>query len=341
MLETADKVLQDLKAQKYAPVYFLHGEESFYIDLITNYIEDNVLTAGERGFNQVVLYGRDTAMGVIINQARRFPMMAERQVVIVKEMQALSDLGKEESNQLLEGYITKAQPSTVLVLAHKHKTLNKTTKLYKALEKNAVVVESKKVYENQLPTWITAYLKTKNYKIEPKAIQLLVEAIGAELGRLSTELDKLCLNISPETPIDEKLIEKYVGISKDYNVFELQNALAGKDYYKATQILKYWEANPKKQPLIPTLAMLYGYFTKLVLAHAESDKSDQNLAKVLKINPYIVKDYRPALNNYSLMRLVQIIGYLREADLQVKGIAPAGDTEADILKELVFKIMGG
>jgi DNA polymerase III subunit delta len=339
MLKQPEDVIKDIKKREFAPIYFLHGEESFYIDRITNLLEESVLPPAEKGFNQTMLYGRDINMGTIITQARRFPMMAERQVVIIKEFQQLPDLAKDESTKLLEAYTTQSQPSTVLVLAHKHKTLNKNSKLYKALEKNAVVVETKKLYDNQLPAWIQNYLKDQKYSIEPKAVQLLAEAVGSDLARLSGELDKLCLNISPETPINEQLIERYVGISKDYNVFELQNAIAQRDRVKAFKILAYWEANPKKQPLIPTIAMLFGYFVKLLMATQEKDKSDQNLAKVLKINPYIVKDYKLALQNYNAPQLLEAIRLLRNADLQVKGIEAGGGDDAEILKEYIFKIL--
>ncbi len=339
MIKNPEDVLKEIKKRDFAPVYFLHGEESFYIDRITNLIEESVLTPAERGFNQTMLYGRDITMGNIITQARRFPMMAERQVVIIKEFQQLPDLAKEESTKMLEAYIAQAQPSTVLVLAHKHKTLNKNSKLYKSIEKNATVVETKKLYDNQLPAWIQNYLKDQKYNIEPKAVQLLAEAVGADLGRMSGELDKLCLNVSPETPINEQMIEKFVGISKDYNVFELQNAIAQRDRSKAFKILAYWEANPKKQPLIPTIAMLFGYFVKLLLATQEKDKSDQNLAKVLKINPYIVKDYKLALQNYNSPQLLETIRLLRMADLQTKGIIAGGGEESEILREFIFKIL--
>ena len=339
MLKSSDEVLQDLKKKQYAPVYLLHGEESFYIDKITSYLESNAIPVAERGFNQTIMYGRDINMGNLLNQVRRFPMMADKQVVIVKEFQQMPDLAKNEASEMLDAYLSKAQPSTILLLAHKHKTLNKNTKLYKSFEKNAVVVESKKMYENQIPAWINQYLKTQNYTIEPKATQLLAEAIGAELARLSTELEKLCLNIPPQTPINEAHIEEYVGISKEYNVFELQNAISQRDRFKALQILLYWEANPKKQPLIPTLALLFGYFTKLLLASQEKDKSDNNLAKVLKINPYVIKEYKMAFQNYTQAHILYALELIYQADLQTKGIIAGGDNEAEILKELVFKVI--
>ena len=339
MVKNPEDVLKEIKKREFAPVYFLHGEESFYIDRITTLIEESVLTPAEQGFNQTMLYGRDVNMGTVITQARRYPMMSERQVVIIKEFQQMPDLIKEESSKLLENYVANAQPSTILLLAHKHKTLNKNSKLYKAIEKNATVVETKKLYDNQLPAWIQNYLKDQKYSIEPKAVQLLAEAVGADLARLSGELDKLCLNVSKETPINEQMIEQFVGISKDYNVFELQNAIAQRDRVKAYKILAYWEANPKKQPLIPTIAMLFGYFVKLLVATQEKDKSDQNLAKVLKINPYIVKDYKLALQNFNSPQLLDTIRLLRIADLQVKGIEAGGGEDSEILREFIFKIL--
>ncbi len=339
MIKSPEDVMRDIKKKDYAPVYFLHGEEAFYIDRITTLIEENVLTTTERGFNQTMLYGRDISMGTVITQARRFPMMADKQVVIIKEFQLLPDLAKDESSKLLEAYIAQPQPSTILVLAHKHKNLNKNSKLYKTIEKNAVVVETKKLYDNQLPAWIQNYLKDQKYSIEPKAVQLLAEAVGSDLSRLSNELDKLCINVARETPINEALIEQYVGISKDYNVFELQNAIAQRNREKAYKIIAYWESNPKKQPLMPTIAMLFGYFVKLLLATQETDKSDQNLAKVLKINPFLVKDYKAALQNFNSNNLLEAISLLRITDLQAKGIEAGGNSEAEILREFVFKIL--
>jgi DNA polymerase III subunit delta len=339
MLQTAEAVLKDLKAKKFAPIYFLHGEEPYYIDLISNYIEENALSAADKGFNQIILYGKDITIGSIINQARRFPMMAERQVVIVKELTQMADWGKESANEIFEKYLAQPLSSTTLVLNHKYKLLAKTTKLYKALEKAAVVVESKKMYENQVPVWIQDYLKERGYSIQPKATQLLTEAIGADLSRLHTELEKISLNAQKDRPIDEHLIEKYVGISKDYNVFELQKAIGERNHLKAKQILDYWAANPKKQPLIPTLAMIFSYFTKLLLAYSTTDRSEQNLAGLLKISPYAIKEYRQAMQNHSYAQVIQAIHFLRQADLQTKGIAPGGDSEAEILKELIFKLI--
>jgi DNA polymerase III subunit delta len=338
-IQTPDAVLKELKSKKYHPFYFLHGEESYYIDLISDFIEENCLTAGEKGFNQIIMYGKDTNVQNIVSQARRFPMMASRQVVIVKELQQMDDWNKSDSNQVLLNYLEKPVPSTVLVFNHKHKTLAKNTSLYKKIEAKATVIESKKIYESQVPNWIHQYIQTKNLKIEAKATQLLVEAIGADLGKLHNELDKLTLNIAENTPITEDLIEKYVGISKDYNVFELQNAFIHGNLYKAKQIADYWAANPKKQPLILTLSLLYGFFSKALIAYHQKDRSEQNLAKALKVSPYFVKDYLQLMKNYTLADMVQTISHLRKADMQIKGIEAGNSSEGEILKELMAKII--
>ncbi|NJO01448.1 MAG: DNA polymerase III subunit delta [Bacteroidia bacterium] len=341
MTQSPDKVLKLLQDNKYAPVYFLHGDESYYLDLIADYIETHALSPGEKGFNQLVLYGKDTDMATILGQARRYPMMAARQVLIVKELTQMGDWNKNDSNRLLENYLEHPLSSTVLVLVHKHKTLSKNTKLYKALEKGAVVVESKRLYENQTADWIQHYLKQRNYSISEKANELMLEAIGPELSRLSGELDKLMLNLSPGSSITPDLVEKYIGISKDFNVFELQKALAYKKGDKCWQILHYWQANPKRQPLIPTLASLFNFYTKILVAYQQTDRSDQNLARVLKVHPYFLADYKQAMRNYSVSQLIEVIHYLRTADLQSKGIVASSSDESEILREFVFKVIAG
>lgn len=339
MLKKPEEVFKDLRKEAYAPVYFLHGEESYYLDVITNYIEKNALSEAERGFNQIILYGKDTQVSQVLNQARRYPMMASRQVVIVKELQDMADWNKKDSQALVESYLENVQESTILVLNYKHKSFNKNNKLYKALNKHAIIVESKKLYENQVPDWIDKFIKHRGYQIEGKAKQLLVEAVGADLARLSTELDKLLLNVKPEKPIAVDAIEKYVGISKDYNVFELQKALGIKDSAKALRILNYWQANPKKQPLIPTLSLLFNFFSKILLAYAQSDRSDSHLAQTLKVNPFFVKDYKTAMKHYKLGQIVAIIGFIRQADLQAKGIIAGASEDGEIMRELIFKIL--
>jgi DNA polymerase-3 subunit delta len=340
MLQNPDAVLKELAQKKINNIYFLHGEESFFIDKISDYIENNALTPAQKSFNQAVLYGKDTNTSQIITQAKRFPMMSEKQVIIVKELNQMDDWGSEASFKFWQDYIQKPLKSTILVLQYKHKTFNKVTKLYKLLEKNAIVVEAKKIYDSQVPSWVQNYLKEKKYQIEPKASLLLAEAVGAELSKLASELDKLMLNIPKEQSIKEDDIEKYVGISKEYNIFELQKSLVEKNKLKAGKILQYWEANPKKQPLIPTLAMLFSFFIKVIIAHQEGvGKSDSQLASALKIAPFAVKEYKAAASAYPINKLLYIVDLLQNADLQSKGVVGNAMEDAEILRELIFKIL--
>lgn len=334
---TPESVLQDLKNNKYSPVYFLQGDESFYIDQISDFIEKNALSEAEKGFNQTIMYGKDCQMNTVLTNARRFPMMAERQVVIVKEAQEIQDLGKDHGQKLLLDYIQTPLPSTILVFCHKYKTIDKRKALGKSLDKFCVLVESKKLYDNQVPTWINGYIKSKGYSIDTKATQMLSDFIGNDLERLSNEIDKVLINYKEKIELNGDIIQQHVGISKDFNVFELQNALQTKDVVKANRIINYFESNPKKNPIIPTIAMIYSFFSKLLVASSAKDKSQGNLAKVLKVNPYFVKDYLNAMHYYSLPKITTIIECIHEADLRSKGVGFSGN-DGQILKELVFKI---
>ena len=339
MAVTPESILKDLKEKKYAPVYFLQGEETYYIDMISDFIEDNVLTEAEKGFNQTILYGRDVATNVILTNARRFPMMSERQVVIVKEAQAVSDINKEAGQKLLTDYIQNPVPSTILVFCYKNKTLDKRKSLGKLIEKHAVALTTKKLYDNQVPAWVESYMKSKGFGITPKATQMLSDSIGNDLERLANEIDKMLINFKEKIQIDEGVVQKYVGISKDYNVFELQKALITKDVIKANKIVNYFEANSKKNPIIPIIAILFSFYSKLLIAFHAKDKSERNLASVLKVSPYFVKDYMFAMKNYNPMQIVNNIHYIREADLKSKGVDNISATEGQILKELVFKLL--
>jgi len=334
-----EKVLQDLKNNQYSPVYFLQGEEPYYIDLIADYIEKNCLSESDKGFNQTILYGKDAPINVILNNARRFPMMSERQVVIVKEAQDIPDLGKDTGEKMLEAYLNNPLPSTVLVFCHKYKTLDGRKALGKSIDKKSILVTTKKMYDNQLPDWIEAYFRQKNFKINPRAASIIAESIGNDLSRLTNEADKLLINVKPGTEIGEELIEKYIGISKDYNVFELQKAIIQRDVVKANKIINYFEANPKNNPIIPIISVLFSFYSKLILAHTSDNKSESNLAKVLGVNPYFAKDYIKAAGAYPLPKVIQIIGFLKTADLQSKGVNNVSTTEGQILKELIFKIL--
>lgn len=339
MLKTYETVLKEMQSQQWEAVYFFHGEESYFIDTLSQWVADNALPANERAFNQTILYGKDITTGSILQQARRFPMMAERQVVIIKEFQQLPDLNKSESKKLLEEYVSNPLTSTILVFCHKHKTLAKNLSLYKILEKQAIVVECKKLAESKLPAWMNQYIQTKGYEISPKAQQLLTDAIGADLSRLQSELDKICLGLAQGKAIDERIIEERVGISREFNIFELQKAIAQADIAKAFRIQQYWATNPKAQPLIVTLGVLFQFFCKTLIAHQTSDKSEYNLARTLGIPPFAVKDYLMATKKYSPSQLVQIVGTLRQADLQLKGITARNLPEAEILKELLIKVL--
>lgn len=338
MPATPESVLSDLKNNKYAPVYFLQGDESFYIDQIADYVENNALNETERGFNQTVMYGKDCQMNMVLTNAKRYPMMAERQVVIVKEAQEIQDINKEEGQKLLLDYIQQPLPSTILVFCHKYKAMDKRKALSKSLDKFTVLVESKKMYDNQLPAWIDKYVKSKGYGIDAKATQMLADYIGNDLERLSNEIDKVLINYKEKIILTPEIIQEHVGISKDYNVFELQKALQVKDVLKANQIVNYFEANPRKNPIIPIIAMLYSFYSKLLLVHSAKDRSQGNMASLLKVSPYFVKDYLMAGRSYNLMQTVNIIHQIKEADLRSKGVGFSG-TEGQILKELVFKIL--
>jgi len=333
-----EAVLKDLKNGQYAPVYFLQGEEPFYIDQISDYIEEHALEAGQKGFNQVVMYGKDHPVNAIVTNARRFPMMSERQVVIVKEAQNIPDLNKEAGQKLLLDYIQNPLPSTILVICHKYKSIDKRKALGKQLDKHTVLVSTKKLYDNQVPDWVSNYIQSKGFSIDPKGTQMFADYIGNDLERLSNEIDKVLSNFEQKVTINADIIQKYVGISKEYNVFELQKALQTKDVLKANRIVNYFGSNPKKNPIIPIIAMLFGFYSKLLLVHTAKDKSQGSLASVLRINPFFVKDYLMAVRAYNLSQTINCIHHIKEADLRSKGVG-FNHAEGELLKELVFKLI--
>ena len=341
MPQSPEQVFKDLKKNQYSPIYFLQGEEPFYIDKIAAYIEQNALPEEQKGFNQVVMYGKDVDVNTVITNARRFPMMAERQVVIVREAQDMQDFNTQIAQQLLEKYITNPLPSTILVFCYKYKVVGKG--LTQMLDKFAVLVTTKKLYDNQLPAWISQHVSAQGFRIDDKAVQMLADFVGNNLERLSNEIEKVLINFNEkeENPliISPEIIQKYVGISKEYNVFELQKALGVLDVVKANLIVNYFEANPKANPLIPIIAALFTFYSKLLLVHSATDKTERGLAVLLKINPYFAKEYLIAARNFPLSKVVQNIHFLREADLRSKGVDSGGITDGQILKELVFKLM--
>lgn len=339
MVQSPENVLIHLQNNQYAPIYFLQGEEPYYIDVIVNYIEKNALSEGDKGFNQLVLYGKDVDMNTIITNARRYPMMSDRQVVIIKEAQEIQDLGKEDGLKVLDNYLKNPLPSTILVFAHKYKTVDGRKAISKTIEKFAVLVTTKKLYENQLPEWIQGFVKSRGYTIDPKAVHMLADNIGNNLERLSNEIDKVLINFPPGTILNPDSIQKFVGISKEYNVFELQKALGIRDVLKANQIIRYFDSNPKNNPLIPIIALLFSFYTKLLLIHHEKDKSERALASTLQMNPYIIKEYIIASKNYPLEKVIQNIHFLSTSDLHSKGIETSYVSEDQILKELIFKLL--
>tara|TARA_B110000091_G_scaffold81708_1_gene90032 strand:- start:1542 stop:2543 length:1002 start_codon:yes stop_codon:yes gene_type:complete len=326
-------IVSDIKKGNIKPIYFLMGEESYYIDKISDFIEETVLDEAEKGFNQQVMYGRDATIEDIVGAAKRYPMMAERQVLIVKEAQDLS-----RNIEKLVSYAENPQPTTVLVLNYKYKKLDKRKKLYKVIAKSGLIFESKKLYENQVSDWIRRVLSGKNYQVEPKAAQMLVEFLGTNLSKISNELDKLMLILPEGSIISPTHIEENIGISKDYNNFELRKAVGEKNIVKANRIIAYFAENPKNNPLVMTISLLNSFFTQLLLFHSLDDRSKNSVAKMLGVNPFFVDEYFLAGRNYPMRKVAQVIAFLRDADIKSKGVG-ANQTNEDVLKELLFKIL--
>jgi DNA polymerase-3 subunit delta len=339
---TFTQIITDLKAGKYAPVYFLHGDESYYIDKISAYIQQHALDESEKAFNLHVVYGKDVDKPALISLARRYPMMAKRQVVIVREAQDIKNLipksEAEKDKDILMEYITNPAPTTVLVFAHKYKTLDKRTKLAKAIEKNSVLFESKKLYDNKIPDWITDYVHGKKYKINPRTALMLSEFLGNDLTLISNELEKLMLNIKAGEEITDAHIEMYIGVSKEYNNFELQNALGNKDVLKANRIINYFASNTKNNPLVVTLGTLFSYFTKILVYHSLKEKTRATVASSLGINPYFADEYMSAAKRYPREKVHSIISELHNYDLKSKGVDSNAE-DGELLRELVFKIL--
>lgn len=326
-------IVSDIKNGNIKPIYFLMGDEPYYIDKISDYIEKNILDEAEKGFNQQVMYGRDSTIEDIVSAAKRYPMMAERQVLIVKEAQDLS-----KNIEKLVSYAENPQPTTVLVLNYKYKKLDKRKRLHKAIAKFGLIYESKKLYENQVSDWIRRVLSGKKYQIEPKASQMLVEFLGTDLSKISNELDKLMIILPKETVINDKHIEDNIGISKDFNNFELRKAVGEKNILKANRIINYFSENPKNNPTVMTISLLNNFFTQLLLFHGLQDKSKSSVARALGVNPYFVDEYFLAGRNYPMRKVAQVISFLRDSDVKSKGVG-ANQTQEDILKELLFKIL--
>jgi DNA polymerase-3 subunit delta len=332
-MEEVKKIVNDIKSGHIKPIYFLTGEEPYYIDKLSEYIEKTLLSEEEKGFNQMILYGKDVSIEDIISNAKRYPMMAKYQVIIVKEAQ---NLAKTIDNLL--AYVEHPQPSTVLVICFKYAKLDRRKKIFKSIEKNGVLFESKKIYDDKIPEWIRKVLAGSGYTITPKAAILLVEFLGNDLSKINNELEKLKIVIPKTQEITPEAIEKNIGISKDFNNFELKKALGERNVMKAARILNYFAQNPKDNPFVLTVTLLHSFFTQLLQYHGMKDQNPKNVASVLGINPYFVSEYQIAAKNYPMKKVSSIIGHLRELDLKGKGVG-ANLEQGDLLKELLVKII--
>jgi len=350
-MNEAEKILKELKQKQFRPIYFLMGDEPYYIDKISNYIEQNVLSESEKDFNQVVLYGRDTSLDEIVSEAKNFPMMADHRVIIIKEAQDLSRYinkkeseepenpkDKKQSSKAFENYIKNPESTTILVFCYKYKTLDKRKKTTKTLEKNGVIFESKKLYENQVGPWISKLLSVSGYSIEPKANAMLVEFLGTDLSRINNEIEKLKIVIPKGTTINADHIEKNIGISKNYNIFEFQKALGTKNITKANRITKYFAQNQKDNHINLITVTIFNFFVKLLQYHGTTNKSPDNIAKNLGIGSFFVKDYEVAAHNFPMKKVSRIISSLREIDMKSKGVGAYGLTVDDLLKDMLVAV---
>lgn len=332
---SANVLLKELKQGKYAPVYVLHGEEAYYIDTVSDYIEEHALQEHEKSFNQTILYGKDVDFKAVIDSARRYPMMAERQVVILKEAQQMRDLDK------LETYIANPMPSTILVICHKHKKIDGRGSLSKAIKAHSVVLEATPLRDYQVAEWVTTYLDERDLKITQAGAQLIAEYLGTDLHKVANALDKLAINLPKGGTVTPELIETHVGISKDYNIFELQNALLRADNVRCWKIIRYFGENEKEHPAFLVVAMLFSFFSKVYVAHFMASASDAELASAMGMkNAWGVKDYRAAVKQFSKVRTEYILSLLKEYDLKTKGVDSTSNTSSEaLLTELMFKIL--
>lgn len=328
-----EKILNDLQKQNFKPIYWMEGEEEYFIDLIIDYAENKILTPAEASFNLTIFYGRDAAWTDVMNTCRRYPMFAERQVVIVKEAQNMKDIEK------LEPCIGKPLLSTLLFIAYKNKKIDGRTRLAKLIKEKAVLFTSKKLYDNELPQWTSELINSKGYSISKKALLLLIDHIGNDLSRLNNEVDKLALNLAKRKNITEDDIENFVGISKEFNVFELQQAIASKDLYKAVRIIQYFSANPKAAPLQLIFPSLYNFFSKVSMIYSLTGRDDKTVAGAIGVHPFFVKDYILTSAKFSSGQIEKVLLLLYEYNLRNIGINDAGTADADLLKEMVVKMI--
>ena len=334
MAITHQQILADLKKGNFRPVYVLHGQEAYYIDMISDYIEDHVLSEGEKAFNQTIIYGKEAESKYLIDTASRYPMMAKYQVLILKEAQDMKTLKN------LQPYIQKPVPTTIFVICHKHKKLDMRTAFGKAVKKNAVVLESKPLYDNQVPDWIQNYLKSKKLSITPEASTLIAEYLGTNLSKIVNELDKLAINIAAGSQVGVQEVQDNIGISKDYNVFELQKALGQKQVTKVNRIVQYFAANPKSAPFVMVVGSLYNYFSKIYVIHGLVGRPDRELSEAVNLrSDYFLREYKAAARRYNRRATEKVIHLISEYDLKAKGVNSDNVSEGELLKELVFKMI--
>lgn len=327
-----EKIIADWKKKEFKPVYWLEGDEEYFIDKAINYAEHHILTESEASFNLSVFYGRDTSWTDVINTCRRYPMFAERQVVVLKEAQQMRDVEK------LEGYIENPLGSTVFIVAYKEKKVDGRSKLAKLLKQKAVLITTKKIYDSQLPEWTQELLRSKQLSISPKGLALLVDHIGNDLTRIENEIEKISINLGKRKTITEEDIEEYVGVSKDFNVFELQSALARKDLAKSIRIIQYFESNPKAAPIQLILPSLYGFFSKVFMIFGAGTQDEKAIATAIGVNSFFVKDYLQAAKVYDYQGIERILLLLHQYNLKSIGINNAGTEDGSLLKEMVCKM---
>ncbi|MBI3133676.1 MAG: DNA polymerase III subunit delta [Bacteroidetes bacterium] len=333
---TFEEIIQQLNNRQFKPVYFLHGEEPYYIDQIVDHAAASILGEGERDFNQTVFYAKDTQPMSIVDTALRLPMMSEYQVVIVKEAQEYTKATQWEQ---LEKYVDSPSNSTILIFAHKYKTIDKRSRFFKVISKKGIVFESTGVKDYQLGAWIKDYLKAKKYQCTDKAVSLIAEFVGNDLSRIANEIEKLAVVIPAGTQINEKHIEQHIGISKDYNIFELVNAVADRDIVKANKIIAYFGHNPKAAPLVVVLSNLHGLYQRLFKAHFAQTDDPSKIASLLKVHPFVAKELVQNKRKHPAKVISRNFGILREYDMLGKGVGTSGVPESELLKELIYKLL--
>lgn len=334
MLISDIQLINDLKASKYYPVYLLSGEEDYYIDKVSDYFEHNVIDQDNKDFNQTILYANDTDMSTVLSYAKQYPVISPIRLLLVKEAQAFEPKEWEQ----LSNYLKNPMSQTLLVLCYRHKNFDKRSKVYKEINEKGCICEKAKIRDNELPDWIGTFANQNGYNVTLKGAMLIAECLGNHLDKIANEMSKIFINIKPGESIDENIIEQYIGISKDYNIFELQKAIGSRNALQCNRIINHFAANPKENPIQKILPILYSFFIKIMIYHQLPDKKKASSA--LGVNPYFIRDYETAANNYSLGKLASCIGYLYDTDLRSKGLHNSGTvSDGELLKELIFKVI--